>query len=77
MQKEKPSFQVIPNWSLIQTGMNLKCQGDMQNAGPSGGSLIASTASSRDDPLTTLGSATVSSAGNKSAMQCRPSFEML
>jgi hypothetical protein len=24
MQKEKASFQVIPNWSLIQTGMNLK-----------------------------------------------------
>jgi hypothetical protein len=24
MQKEKPHFQVIPNWPLVQTGMNLK-----------------------------------------------------
>jgi hypothetical protein len=24
MQKEKPHFQVIPNWAWVQTGMNLK-----------------------------------------------------
>jgi hypothetical protein len=27
MQKEKPRFEVIPNWSRAQTGMNLNFRG--------------------------------------------------